>query len=290
VIGLWAAMLLFGAAVWLLVDGWYAPRQTLLPDRARPGLGRLRRLLVEAELGWSPRILVLGSAVLALVVVVAVYQAIGWLVVSLFAAAAAAVAPTAYVLWRRDGRLAAKEEALVVTLEGAQEELRTVTIQEALVSLRDTAPPAVQPVFERLAWDLEHQRDFADALRASQARLASDVWDSCVASLLLAQTVGERNLRTVLKRVASNARADAQLRRTIRAQQAQQITSARITLAVPIAVVLFLRAAYPAADRFYVSPVGELLLLGCGAFMLVGYWSMLSLGRVPRGPRAGDDA
>ncbi len=289
-IGLWAAVVLFGAAAWLLVDGLYAPEAAALPI-AHPRFRRLRRVLAEADLErWSPRVLLLGSVGLALVVFVAVYQALGWLVPSLFAAAGAAVAPTAYVVWRRDRRLEAREEALVVALERAQEELRTLTIQEMLLGLGRTAPAAVQPVFRRLAQDLEHQRDFGDALRASQPRLSSRIWDACVAALLLSHSVGERNLRAVLKRVAANARAEVQLRRSIRAQQAQHITSARITLAVPIVVVLFMRAAYPAADRFYASPVGELILLGCGASMLVGYVAMLRLGNVARAPRAVEEA
>lgn len=287
-IGVWAAVLLFGAAVWLLVDGLYAPRRPIMPP-ARGGLRRLRRLLAEAELGWSPQALVLASAGLVVVVFAVVFQTLGWLVPSLFAAGAAGLGPLVYALVRREARAAARDEALVVALERGQEELRTVTIQEMLASLSHTAPAAVQPVFQRLAWDLEHQRDFAEALRASQLHMGSRVWDTCVASLLLAHTVGERNLRATFGRIAANARADVQLRRAIRAQQAQQVTSARITLVVPIAVVLFLRAAYPAADRFYASGTGELILLGCGVCMLFGYWSMLRLGHVPRPPRAAQE-
>src|SRR5919199_3024568 len=251
-IGLWAAVILFGAAVYLLVDGLSTGQEPATP-RARGGMRPVRRVLAEAELGWSPQTLIAASVGLAVVVFAIVFQAMGWLVPSLFAAGAAGLGPVAYALWRREARGAARDEALVVALERAQEELRTVTIQEMLVSLARTAPEAVQPVFQRLAWDLEHQRDFADALRASQLHIGSRVWDTCVAALLLAHTVGERNLRATFRRIAANAHADVQLRRAIRAQQAQQIPSARITLLVPIAVVLFLRAAYPAADRFYAS-------------------------------------
>jgi Flp pilus assembly protein TadB len=174
----------------------------------------------------------------------------------------------------------------VSALYRAQEELRTGTIQDMLMNLGRLAPSAVQPAFLRLAWDLEHQRDFADSLRASQTRVASSVWDSCVAALLLSHAVGERNLRATFKRMAANARAEVQLRGSIRAQQAQQVTSARMTMAVPIAVVLFMRAGYPAADRFYASPVGELILFCCGLCIVFGYWSMMRVGSVARGPRA----
>jgi Flp pilus assembly protein TadB len=285
VIGVWAAALLFGASVWVIADGLYAPAQ-VAPELTRRSSNRLRQLLVEADLEhWSPAALVAGSAVLALVVFAVSQQAIGWVVPSAFAMTGAAIVPVLYVLWRRDARLAETEEALVVTLARAQEELRTGTMQEMLISLGGSAPLAVRSVFQRLARDLEHQRDFADALRASQVRLASSVWDSCVAALLLSHSVGERNLRATLQRVTATARAEVQLRRSIRAQQAQHITSARITMLVPIAVVVMMRLGYPAAERFYASTIGELILLVCGGCIVAGYWWMLRIGRVSRGRR-----
>ena len=75
----------------------------------------------------------------------------------------------------------------------------------------------------------------------------------------------------------------------MRSQQAEQITSARITLIVPIGVVLFMRFAYPAADTFYSGVTGELLLLGCGTVMLCGYVWMLRIGRIARAQRVDEE-
>jgi Flp pilus assembly protein TadB len=289
VIGLWAAVALFGGAVFLGIDALYpSPPEAAPPRRWKP-LGRLRRILIEADLQMPPHLVLVLSGGGALVVFVAVYQAMGWIVPSLFAAAGIAALPIAYVWWRRETRLTEKEEALVVALERVYEELRTVTIQEALVSLGGTAPSPVQPVFQRLAADLAQQRDYGDALRASKVQLGSQAWDDCVSGLLLAHAVGERNIREVFKRIASNARAQVQLRRRVHSQQAEQITGARITLVVPIAVVVFMRVSFPDADRFYSTPGGELLLLVCGIAMLVGYWSMLKIGRVARPSRVDEE-
>jgi tight adherence protein B len=190
-----------------------------------------------------------------------------------------------YVWWRRESRLGEKEEALIVALERVQEELKAVGIQEALMSLEHTAPDLVRPTFRRLAADLGQQRDYADALRATQVRLSSRIWDDTVAGLLLAHTVGERNIRAVFKRITDSARGQVELRRRVHAQQAEQITSARITLLVPIAVVIFMRLAYPSANAFYSSVLGEVLLLACGSVMLGGYVWMLRIGRVARSAR-----
>jgi hypothetical protein len=59
-------------------------------------------------------------------------------------------------------------------------------------------------------------------------------------------------------------------------------------LVVPIAVVIFMRVAYPAADALYSSVPGELLLLVCGAVMLSGYVWMLRIGRVARPARVNE--
>lgn len=292
-IGLWAAVALFGGAVWLALDEVYVRRHeapATFDARRQPRLRKLRRALAEADLDISPRLLALATACGAVIVFIAVYQAIGWLVPSLFAAVGVTAAPMVYVWWRRENRLTDKEEALIVALERVQEELRTVTIQEALTSLERTAPVAVRPAFQKLAGDLAQQRDYAEALRASRTRLGSQIWDDTVAGLLLAHTVGERNIRTVFKRITDNARAQVQLRKRVHAQQAEQITSARITLVVPIAVVVFMRFAYPAADSFYASVTGEFLLLGCGTVMLCGYVWMLRIGRVARPARVDEDA
>jgi Flp pilus assembly protein TadB len=288
-IGLWAAAALFGGAVFLGISGFYpSPSVATRRPHGKP-LSGLRRILIEADLQTPPHLVLLLSGGGALAVFVAVYQAMGWIVPSLFAAAGVAALPIAYVWWRRETRLTEKEEALVVALERVYEELRTVTIQEALVSLGATAPPPVQPAFQRLAADLAQQRDYGDALRASKARLGCRAWDDCVAGLLLAHAVGERNIREVFKRIAGNARAQVQLRRRVHSQQAEQITGARITLVVPIAVVVFMRVSFPDADRFYTTPGGELLLFVCGIAMLVGYWSMLKIGRVARPSRANEE-
>ena len=102
-IGVWAAVIVFGAAVWLMVDGLYAPDAVGSPRAARQGFNRLKRVLLDAELEkWSPAAVLLGSVALSIVLLVVTYQALGWIVPSLFVATAGAIAPVAYILWRRD--------------------------------------------------------------------------------------------------------------------------------------------------------------------------------------------
>ena len=281
-IGLAAAVALFAASLWMLVDWWCDPRPLPAPRVQVDPLRRLKRLLLQAELGWPADRLALAMLGAAVVVGLLAYQFLAWLVPSLFAAAFCIIGPIGYVVFRRAHKRAERQEALLVVLERIREELENVTLQEALLRLRQSAPEAVAPVFAQLERDVTVLRlPLGDALRRTQTQLDDRMWDSCVAVFHLAERTGGSELRKIIGRFAQTMRADLELRRTIRAQQAQQIDSARLTMLMPIGVVVFLRLFYPNADRFYASVPGEALLLVCGVSIVFGYWLMLRLGEVP---------
>ena len=152
------------------------------------------------------------------------------------------------------------------------------------MSLERTSPRAVQPVFQRLAADLAQQRDYADALRASKVRLGSAIWDDCVASLLLGDSSGGP-IGETLEQLAASVRASVELRKAVAAQQAATVRAAHITLAVPVAAMLFLRAFVPGAAEFYATVGGEIVLLVCAVCMGAGYWWMRRMGGLPRARR-----
>ena len=54
-IGLVAAVALFAASLWMLVDWWCDPRPLPAPRVQADPLRRLKRLLLQAELGWPRR-------------------------------------------------------------------------------------------------------------------------------------------------------------------------------------------------------------------------------------------
>jgi Flp pilus assembly protein TadB len=282
VIGLAAAMALFAAGLWMLVDWWCDPRPLPAPHFRLDPLRRLRRLLRQAELGWTANRLAAGSVASASIVGALVYQVLGWLVPSLFAAAACVVAPLGYAVLRRNTIRAQRQEALIVVLERLRQELETVTLQEALLRLRATAPEALTPTFAQLERDITVLRlPLADALKRTQAQLDDRMWDGCVAVFSLAERTGGAELGRIIERFGRTMRTELELRRTIRAQQAQQIDSARLTMLMPVAVVVFLRLFYPNAEQFYAGFWGEMLLLACGCSIVFGYWLMLRVGEVP---------
>ena len=175
-----------------------------------------------------------------------------------------------------------------MVLERIREELENVTLQEALLRLRQSAPEAVAPVFAQLERDVTVLRlPLGDALRRTQAQLDDRMWDSCVAVFHLAERTGGSELRKIIGRFAQTMRADLELRRTIRAQQAQQIDSARLTMLMPIGVVVFLRLFYPNADRFYAS-VGRSAAAGLRRLHHLRLLAHAAGGRGPARPTAGE--
>jgi Flp pilus assembly protein TadB len=281
-IGLAAAVALFAAGLWMLVDWWCDPRPLPAPRLHVDPSRRLRRLLRQAELGWDANRLAAGSLAAAALVGILVYQFLGWLVPSVFAATCCVVAPIGYAVLRRDKLRAARQEALIVVLERIRQELETVTLQEALLRIKASAPEVLVPTFAQLERDITVLRlPLSAALRRTQARLDDRMWDGCVAVFDMAERTGGTQLGQIVERFGRTMRSELELRRTIRARQAQQIDSARLVALMPLAVVLFLRLFYPNADQFYASFWGELLLLGCGMSIAFGYWLMLRVAEVP---------
>jgi tight adherence protein B len=286
-IGLAAAVALFAAGLWMLVDWWCDPRPLPPFPRLRVDpLHRLNLLLRQAELGWAADRLAVGSLACAVLVSALLYQVLGWLVPSLFGAAMCLVGPVVYAMLRRGKIRSARQEALIVVLERLRQELETVTLQEALLRIRASAPEALVPTFAQLERDISVLRlPLAEALRRTQAQVDDRMWDGCVAVFQLAERTGGTELGQIVERFGRTMRAELELRRTIRAQQAQQIDSARLVALMPVAVVVFLRLFYPNAEQFYASFWGEVLLLGCGISIAFGYWLMLRVADVPHAGR-----
>ena len=75
------------------------------------------------------------------------------------------------------------------------------------------------------------------------------------------------------------------MRATVRAQQAQHETSARIVAAVPVAVLVGLRLLNPAYVAVFDTPAGQAVLAGCAVLVLGGYAAMRHVARLPAGRR-----
>src|SRR5439155_26221844 len=190
-----------------------------------------------------------------------------------------------YLLSRRDQLRTNRQEQLAPLLERARDELHASQgLQQVLSILATRGPLALQPALRKLAQDLARHHDLALALEGSRRRLADPVWDDCVASLLLGHSSGGP-IGETLEQLAASVRASVELRKAVAAQQAATVRAAHITLAVPVAAMLFLRAFVPGAAEFYATVGGEIVLLVCAVCMGAGYWWMRRMGGLPRARR-----
>jgi hypothetical protein len=250
VIALLLAGTLLGASLWVLWDWWSNAEPPHLPAArtSRPAaLRRLDVLLTQVDLPWRADSVVMLGAIAGVLAGGLVGLLIGWPVVGVFVAGLVAASPVLVASWRRARRMAHRQEALLGALERIRSELGTVTLQEALLNAQATVPPVLAPTFRQIAQDLRQHRSLAEALRRSQVRLPDRAWSNCVAAFLLAETLGGAALGDILAGLIRSVRADLELHQALAAQQVRHIESARMTLVLPILVVLFLRTGFPGA-------------------------------------------
>jgi tight adherence protein B len=289
VIALVGFAILFGIGVWLVFDWYSYPRKEApVSAHGRDHLGPVRTLLVEA--GIDDRVqpktfiwLCIGSGLVGGVIA---FQILQLVVVAVAVALGIGLMPVLVATWLRARRRARIQESLsdvLAFLQGGIEQGRSV--RESLGLLGERGPAAVRSDFARLERQL--RVDFEDGLRDLQGRLASPIWDTCAAGLLLGHRLGEESLAAVLSRLAAMNRDEQKIQRAIKAQQAQVHTAARIACAVPFLTVVGLRALLPGAAAFYSSPAGELVLLASVAMVASGYWWMTYIGRVSGTERVG---
>ncbi len=281
--------ILFGIAIWLVFDWcWYQEVRTAPSIPGRDRLSGVRTFLIEAGIDdrVQPSTFVSLCACMGVVGGVITFQLLQLFVIALGAAAGLGLVPVLACSWLRTRRRVRIQESLgdvLAFLQGGLEQGRSV--RESLGLLSERGPVAVRSDFARLERQL--RMDFEFGLRDLQQRLASPVWDTCTAGLMLGHRLGEESLAGVLSRLAAMNRDEQRIQRAIKAQQAQVHTAARIACAVPFLTVLGLRALMPGAAAFYGSPVGELVLLASVATVAFGYWWMTFIGRVTGTERVG---
>lgn len=96
----------------------------------------------------------------------------------------------------------------------------------------------------------------------------------------MAREVGGGDLGRLLRNLSGYLRDEAHTRSELEARQAWTVNGARLAVAAPWIVLLFLSFQTDVVQR-YASPTGALVLgLGAGA-CAAAYWLMMRIGRLP---------
>jgi tight adherence protein B len=265
--------------MYLLYDGLTRPA---LPRSDSPRFRRVEEFLAQAGLhDVRPREFALFSIGISFLAGLIAQLLLGWIVVSLLATGLGLVGPLLYYLHRRDRRRAAMQDALIEAMGQLRDAIRTgLSVQNALLGLASSGPETLRSEFHRLAREIR-LLGFEPAMDAMRERLADPVFDVVAASLVLNDRLGGRNVSQVLDRLAQATRAELRVQQEIRAYQAKHVLSAQVVAAVPLVVLVAIRAINPAYLALFDGAPGQLLLAGCMGSVALGYAGMLWITRLP---------
>lgn len=286
--------LTFGGGVACLYFGLTAPPPLAGESVSRPRsspLTRIRGLLASPELrdfliraglpGVSPRDFALFAIGTGVASAVATHVLIGWGVVTAGAFLLGLAAPVAYYGRRHERRRAALQAALVEAIAELRDAIRIgLAVPEAFVALARTGPEVLRPELGGLVAEMR-LRGFPEALTRLRDRLADPLFDVVCASLLLNDELGGRHLSQVLDRLVEAVRSELRVQEDLRAQQARNVLSARIVAAIPLVLLLAVRALNPRYVAVFDAWPGPLLLAGCATSVALGYAAMRWMTRLP---------
>src|SRR5207245_1261525 len=93
--------------------------------------------------------------------------------------------------------------------------------------------------------------------------------------------IGGRHLSPVLDHLAQATRAEQRVQQELHAAQARNVLSARIVAAVPLVVIVVVRAMNSRYLAVFDDWWGQIVLAGCAASITLGYAGMLWMTRLP---------
>jgi tight adherence protein B len=135
------------------------------------------------------------------------------------------------------------------------------------------APSPTREEFQRLVVENRLGRDLHSTLEAMAKRVGSEDFRWVVQAMEIHREVGG-NLADVLDAVAGTIRERNQIRGQIKALSAEGRISAWILLALPLVLAAAIHVIHPGyLPMFGESPMGMVLLVASGVFMVIGaFW------------------
>ena len=258
-----------------------------LPRTRRPGTtatqdGRLRRRLDEAGLGQvSVAGLLALCGLLALATAVVVQLVSRTAPVAVAFGAIAAYLPLATV----SGRARRRQRELAQVWPEAVDNLASavragLSLPDAVAGLGSRGPEPLRPAFDQFALDYQVSGRFGESLDRLKVRLADPTGDRVCEGLRVAREVGGGELGRLLRNLSGYLRDDARTRSEMEARQAWTVNGARLAVAAPWLVLLFMAFQSEVIHR-YASPAGVVVLASGAAACVVAYRLMMRLGRLP---------
>jgi tight adherence protein B len=263
--------------VWTFAEpGWRPPRRT------SRGPGAVEHLLARAGIeGVPPRhlfLLCVGAFVVAAFVMLAVS---GVLAVGVVFGLMAAVLPIGVLRGRAARRLREHAALWPDAVDNLSSAVRAgLSLPEALIQLGERGPEGLRAPFAQFGRDYQASGRFHESLDLLKARLADPVGDRVVEALRIAREVGDGDLGRMLRALSGFLRDDLRTRGELESRQSWTVNGARLAVAAPWAVLLFMSFQGEVVQRF-ATTAGLVVLGGGAAVCLVAYRLMMWIGRLP---------
>jgi tight adherence protein B len=268
-----------GIGLLLVWSAFFLPRA---PRRRTPRAGWLTRLLVGAGLGQ-----VSAGGFVVLCVVLGIATTLALQVVSRTPPVAiafglmAAYLPVAVVSGRARRRQREYAEVWPEAVDNLASAVRAgLSLPDALAGLGIRGPEPLRWAFDEFALDYQVTGRFGECLDRLKARLADPVGDRVVEGLRIAREVGGGELGRLLRNLSGYLRDEARTRSEMESRQAWTVNGARLAVAAPWLVLLFMSFQSEVVRR-YASPGGVLVLAVRAAACVVSYRVMMRIGRLP---------
>jgi tight adherence protein B len=155
-----------------------------------------------------------------------------------------------------------------------------MSLPDALAALGVRGPGPLRPAFDAFALDYQVTGRFGESLDRLKERLADPVGDRVVEGLRVAREVGGGELGRLLRNLSGYLREDVRTRGELESRQAWTVNGARLAVAAPWLVLLFMSFQTEVIRR-YASPAGAAVLAVGGGLCLVAYRLMMRIGRLP---------
>ncbi|MDN4172488.1 type II secretion system F family protein [Nocardioides sp. SOB77] len=268
-----------GVGLLLVWSAFFVPRTPRTDTRTA---GRTDRLLARAGMrSVSPAsflALCLVSGVVAAVVVQAVSATAP---VALAFGAMGGYLPVAVVSGRARRRQRELAEVWPEAVDHLTSAVRAgLSLPDALAALGTRGPEPLQPAFADFALDYQVTGRFGECLDRLKDRLADPVGDRVVEGLRVAREVGGGELGRLLRNLSGYLRDDLRTRSELEARQAWTVNGARLAVAAPWLVLLFMSFQSEVIRR-YASPGGVVVLVVGAATCVLAYRLMMRIGRLP---------
>lgn len=268
-----------GIGLLLVWSAFFVPRVARTEPRTE---GRIAQLLARAGLA---EVSVSGFAIVCVVTgmlgAFAIQVVSGTPPVALAFGLMGAWLPVAVVSGRARRRQREFAEVWPEAVDNLASAVRAgMSLPDALAALGVRGPEPLRDAFDQFALDYQVTGRFGECLDRLKGRLADPVGDRVVEGLRIAREVGGGELGRLLRNLSGYLREDARTRSELESRQAWTVNGARLAVAAPWLVLLFMSFQSEVIQR-YASAGGVLVLAIGAALCVIAYRLMMRIGRLP---------